>query len=242
MSGSGTNLVKILERQAVLDKETEGSPFKVVVIFTDNPDSNAPKIAGEFGVPVVAEDILAFYQSRGHGNRKDLSLRPEFDRKILEVLAPYEADAIVLAGYMSVVTGPLLEAFSARIINVHPADLRIMEGGKRKYTGDHAVRDAILAGDSAIRSTTHIVREEVDGGEVLMVSDPVTVDLPEGVSAADLGRPENRGELLRISDEHQDRLKESGDWVILPGTIESLARGLYAHDGQGQIFLDGEPV
>jgi len=242
MSGSGTNLVKILERQEILDKEPGGAPFRVVVVFTDNPNSNASKIGEEFGVPVVVEDILAFYRSRGHDSKKDLSLRPEFDRKILQALAPYAVDAVVLAGYMSVVTRPLLEAFPGRIINVHPADLRIMEKGKRKYTGDYAVRDAILAGESEIRSSTHIVREEVDGGEVLMISDPVSVDLPEGMNADDLARPENRQELLSVAGEHQDRLKETGDWVILPGTLESIARGLYAHDEGGQVFLDGKPL
>ena len=105
----------------------------------------------------------------------------ELDRRVLDALRPHCVDAIVLAGYMSVVTSPLLAAFAGRIVNVHPADLRILEGGRRKYTGDYAVRDAILAGECVLRATTHIVRAEVDGGEILMVSAPVRVELPEGV-------------------------------------------------------------
>jgi folate-dependent phosphoribosylglycinamide formyltransferase PurN len=253
MSGSGTNLVKILERQADLGRTAEGSPYEVVVVFTDNPSSNAARIADSHGLPLAVEDILAFYRSRGHATKKDLSLRPEFDQRVLDALGPYRADAIVLAGYMSVVTAPLLAAFGGRIVNVHPADLRILEGGRRKYTGDYAVRDAILAGgdyavrdailagEEVLRATTHIVRAEVDGGEILMVSAPVPVELPEGLDKDRPPWPENRDLWNRIASEHQERLKQIGDWVILPKTLEWLARGRYALDEQGQTYLDEQP-
>ncbi len=239
MSGSGTNLVKILEWQAEQDREPAGSPFRVAVIFTDNPESNAARIGEENGVPVVVEDILGFYRSRGHKTKKDMSLRPLFDERVVELLAPYAVDTVVLAGYMSVVTGPLLEAFPGRIVNVHPADLRVLEAGRRKYTGDHAVRDAIRAGEAAVHSTTHIVREEVDGGEILMVSSPVPVRLPEGYRPEAMGRPENLEKLNEIADEHQDLLKLAGDWIVLPSTLHQLSLGRYGADENGRIFLDG---
>jgi folate-dependent phosphoribosylglycinamide formyltransferase PurN len=242
MSGSGTNLVKILEWQARLEKEPGGAPFRVVVIFSDNPASSATRIGEEYGVPVLVEDILSFYRSRGHRTKKDLSLRPAFDRRIVDLLVPHAVETLVLAGYMSVVTRPLLEAFPGRIVNVHPADLRIREAGKRKYTGDHAVRDAIRAGEQEIRSTTHLVREEVDGGEILMVSAPVPVTLPEGVGIPTLSRPEHSEELEEIAGRHQERLKREGDWIVLPLTLERLSLGRYAMDGAGRICLDGEPL
>jgi folate-dependent phosphoribosylglycinamide formyltransferase PurN len=242
MSGSGTNLVKILERQAELVGMPGGSPYEVVVIFTDNPESNAAQIGERYGLDCVAEDILAFYRSKGHANKKDLTLRPAYDERILSVLAPYRVDAIVLAGYMSVVTEPILGVFAGRIINVHPADLRILEKGRRKYTGDYAVRDAILAGEKVVRATTHVVRKEVDGGEILMVSAPVPVDLPEGLEPEAAAWREKRDLWNRIADEHQERLKEIGDWRILPKTLEWLARGRYGLDEQGRVFLDGEPL
>jgi folate-dependent phosphoribosylglycinamide formyltransferase PurN len=241
MSGSGTNLVKILERQAELEGEPGGAPYEVVVILTDNPAGNAVRIAERYGLDCVEKDILAFYRSKGHVTKRDLSLRPGFDEQILNALTPHRADAIVLAGYMSVVTEPLLAAFPGRIINVHPADLRILEGGKRKYTGDYAVRDAMMAGERVLRATTHVVREEVDGGEILMVSAPVPVELPEGLEARGPGRPDDRDLWNRIADEHQERLKEIGDWRILPKTLEWLARGRYSLDQNGRICLDGEP-
>jgi folate-dependent phosphoribosylglycinamide formyltransferase PurN len=241
MSGSGTNLVKILERQAKFTTMPGGAPYEVVVVFTDNPAGNAARIAERNGLDCIEEDILAFYRSKGHATKKDLSLRPAFDERILDALTPYRVDAIVLAGYMSVVTAPLLAAFGGRIINVHPADLRILEGGRRKYTGDYAVRDAILAGEKVLRATTHVVREQVDGGEILMVSEPLQVELPEGLEASSPARPEDRDSWNRIADEHQERLKKIGDWRILPTTLEWLARGRYSLDQEGRICLDGEP-
>ncbi len=242
MSGSGTNLVKIIERERELASLPGGSPYEVVVVFTDNPASNASRLCRTYGIPLVVEDIMAFYRSRGHTTKRDLSLRPDFDRRILEALGPYAVDAVVLAGYMSIVTRPLLEAFPGRIINVHPADLRIEEAGRRKYTGDDAVGDAILAGEPEIRATTHIVREEVDGGEILMVSGPVQVELPEGVRREDLAGPGQRELRERLTDEHQERLKRHGDWVILPRTLEWLARGRFGLDEAGRLCLDGRPV
>jgi folate-dependent phosphoribosylglycinamide formyltransferase PurN len=242
MSGSGTNLVKILERQAELDRTPERCPYQVAVVFTDNPSSNASRIAESYGLPLVVEDILAFYRSRGHTTKKDLSVRPEFDQRVLDALSPHRADGIVLAGYMSVVTAPLLTAFPGRIVNVHPADLRILEAGRRKYTGDYAVRDAILSGESVLRATTHIVRAEVDGGEILMVSAPVPVELPEWSEKERPGWPEHRDLWNRIASEHQGRLKQIGDWKILPKTLEWLARGRYALDQNGEMYLDEEPL
>lgn len=242
MSGSGTNLLKILEKQDELDREAGGCPYEVVVIFTDNPSSNAGHIAESRGLPLAVEDILAFYRARGHRTKKDLSLRPDFDRRVLDALLPYAVDTIVLAGYMSVVTAPLLRAFSGRIVNVHPADLRILENGRRKYTGDFAVRDAILAGERVLRATTHLVRREVDAGEILMVSAPVAVELPEGVGPDTFPWPEHRDLWNRIAGEHQERLKRVGDWAILPKTLERLALGRYSLDEEGGVFLDREPL
>ncbi len=243
VSGSGTNARKIIERSHKPD-----SKYEVALIFTDVRDDRryksgkkrcrAKDIAEEHGIPYECEDIRDFYRSRGHKTRRDLSLRPEFDRLVVEKVRPHEIDVIALAGYMSITTRPLLEAYDGRIVNVHPADLSIMEAGDRKYVGIHVVRDAILAGEVELRSSTHVVREEVDRGEILVLSEPLSVELPDGVEVGLLERDE---ELLeRIVDEHQDRLKEMGDWVIYPLTLQMIAEGRFALDGEGSVYLDRE--
>ena len=153
----------------------------------------------------------------------------------MEKVAPYGVDIIALAGYMSITTWPLLEAYEGRMVNVHPADLSIMEGNERKFVGIHVVRDAILAGERELRASTHVVREKVDHGEILVVSEPVPVGLPEELV-------QDKKLLRAIVGEHQERLKEQGDWVIFPLTIQMIAEGRFALDGEGNVYIDGASV
>ena len=124
---------------------------------------------------------------------------------------------------MSIVTSLLLRTYLG--INVHPADLSVVDGnGRRRYTGDKAVAKALQAGERFIRATTHILEEKVDYGKVLMVSAPLEVRAGES------------------ADDAQSRLKEAGDWVIFPQTLRYLADGRFARDDEGKIHFDGEPI
>lgn len=240
MSGSGTNVVKILENQL---RKGSSCPYKVVLIFTDvfdpsNQKCRAQSISSEHKVAYEHNDIMGFYRRRGLESKKDLSLRLEYDKATQQIVEKHDLDLIALCGYMSVVTRPLLERYEDRIVNVHPADLSVRERDRRKYTGLNAVRDSILAGEKKLHSTTHIVRERVDYGEILMRSPPIDVILPRGVTLQDLRRPGNAALVKRIAAEHQTRLKKEGDWVIYPKTLEMLGEGRYAVDGQGNVYVD----
>ncbi|MFB0543567.1 MAG: phosphoribosylglycinamide formyltransferase [Candidatus Bathyarchaeia archaeon] len=248
MSGTGTNVMKIIEHQLSYNSRGESCPYETALIFTDVKDERvdrgggkrcyAKDISERFQIPYACNDIRDFYRSRGHKTTRDLSLRPEFDRITLEKMKGHDVGVIALGGYMSIFTHPVLDAFPGRIINVHPADLSIMEGGERKYVGLHAVRDAILAGERYLYSSTHIVREDVDQGEILMRSRPVEVWLPEDVTLEDLRKRKNQSLLERVVRENQNRLKEKGDWVIFPKTLEMIAQGRYGIDDEGNIYVD----
>lgn len=242
MSGSGTNTRKIIERS--LQEDTN---YEVVLIFTDVRDDRIDKsgekrcraldIAEEYGISYECIDILDFYRSRGHRTKRDLSLRPLFDEMVVRRIEPYKIDVIALAGYMSIISNPLLGRYPGRMVNVHPADLSVMEGDRRKYVGLHAVRDAILAGERYLYSTTHVVREKVDYGEILIRSKPVPVILPEGVTLE--GLKKDKELLRRVVKENQNRLKEGGDWVIYPLTLQMIAEGRISLDGRGGVYIDG---
>lgn len=238
MSGSGTNLIKIIEWVKQLEVKKGKSPYEVVLIFTDNKNSNAGLISEKFNIPLETFDILDFYRSKGYSDKKDLSLRGEFDSGIVKILRKYDIDLIALAGYMSIVTHPLLDAFNGRIINVHPADLSVKTGNKRKYTGGHAVRDAILAGEKKLRSTTHIVRDKVDYGEILLISEEIYVNIPEKLLLKDLIKTEKNSLLQEIVKQHQNRLKEHGDWKIFPLTLQYIAEGRFTIDTEGNVYFD----
>ncbi|MCX8011624.1 MAG: formyltransferase family protein [Desulfobacterota bacterium] len=233
MSGSGTNIRKILEYQKLLEKKEGEAPFKIVVLFSDTWNSNATKIGQEYDLPVITRDIGGFYARRGR-KRSDLSIRSEFDSETVKYLSPFRVKVGVFGGYMSIVTAPLIKAFLG--INVHPADLSIEEGGKRKFTGEHAVRDAIRSGEKTIASSTHIVEEAVDQGPILMISPPLPVILKE---EWDLSHPEHLKEAETLN---QERLKEKGDWVIFPKTIEYIACGRFGKDEKGNLYFDNQPI
>jgi phosphoribosylglycinamide formyltransferase-1 len=233
MSGSGTNLRKILEHEYSLRKSEGTSPYRIVAIFSDTYNSKAPDIGKEYNIPVIIRDIRGFYKAHNRP-RRDLSLRRQYDSETVKALQPYNISMAVYAGYMSITTSDFINAFPG--INVHPSDLSIMEDGKRKFTGHHAVRDAIAAGAETISSTTHIIDHIVDGGKILMISTPLKVEIPTHLS---IEKSEDLKELERIN---QERLKEAGDWIIFPKTLEYIARGLFAVDREGNLYFDNTPV
>ena len=233
MSGSGSNLRKILEKEQELQKNRGEFIYKVVVIFSDTFDSKACAIGKDFDVPVVTRDLRGFY-ARRRKPRSDLKVREKFDRETIQALAPFEAKVAAYAGYMSIATKPLVESYLG--VNVHPADLSIEVEGKRKYVGAHVVRDAILAGEGSLRSTTHIIEPLVDGGRLLMISSPLLVALEDSFN------PKNTDDVRSTANIHQANLKKSGDWVIFPKTLQFIAEGKYAQDDEGNLFFDSQPI
>lgn len=234
MSGSGTNLRRIIEWQIEIEKREGKALYQMAVIFSNDVRSKAPEIGRDFDIPVVIRDMRAWYAKRG-APRTDLMLRRDFDAETVRAFSPYGVNVAVYGGYMAVASEVLIKSFLG--INVHPADLSILdEKGRRRFTGDHAVLDAILAGEPTVASSTHIIEPEVDGGRLLMISEPVTIYIPPGADLTDSKVQHD------VAGANQDRLKEKGDWAIFPRTIEYIARGRYAADEKNNLYFDGKPI
>lgn len=238
MSGSGTNIMRLLAHEKTLKAQNGRSPFETIFIFSDRSDgvSAGEKIALENALPYFSYDIRVFHARnsirRTVANAEGLTARRAYDRVAETLVKAFHIDVVALGGYMSYAT-------LGRCVNVHPADLSLLDShGNRKYVGDQAVRDAIYAGEQALRSSTLWTDDGVDTGPLLMVSDPLPVTLPEPLK--DLMR--DRGRLEQVVDHHQEKLKETGDWKIFPRTIELIARGRFAFDSRGRVCLDGDPV
>lgn len=228
MSGSGSNLIKIIEHEMHLNKERGQSPFHFTVIFSDNYQSNASEIGARFGLPVFIYDLEGFCKRR-EVPTKDMRARAEYETECMNTLNTYECDAAAYAGYMRKATRVFVNSFLG--INVHPADLTIIKDGKPKYRGDHVVKDALIAGEEEIRSATHIVTGEVDCGPVLMVSAPLKITYPIAEEIID-----------EMAGRYQNALKERGDWEIFPRTLEYIADGRFAQDAKGKLYFDKEVI
>ena len=238
MSGSGTNIIKLLELENKLNREEGSSPFSVIFIFTDRSDGSClgEQIANENGIPYISYDIRTFHRRRGAkrtmSSPDGFSLRKEFDKIANRLVHTFEIDVNALGGYMSYIT-------LDRCINVHPADLSLTtSGGKRRYVGDHAVLDAILSGEKTLCSSTIWTDQGVDTGPLLMISEPLNVDLPDSLESL----AKDRGRLTKIVEEFQERLKREGDWKIFPRTVELIARGRLALDKENRVYVDGQPM
>jgi len=208
-SGGASSLKYLLEHDPNL-----GVKYEFVVTLTDNPEAGGIGLARRAGLPVEIVDFRAFLKERGV-KRTDLVARRDYFAKVVERLAPWKPDILMLSGFMLIVTEPLLSEYKNRILNVHPADLTVLdEAGRRKYVGMDAVAKALEAGERATRSTIHLVTEEVDGGPIVVLSDPLEV--PPGVSP----------------EEHQERMKWACDGPAYQRALELIA--------EGRVWVDPE--
>ncbi len=238
MSGSGTNVIRLLEREKELEREPGGPPFKIIFIFSDRSDgvSAGEKIALDTGIPYFSYDIRKFYSLKGLKRTsltpEGMAARKEFDSVASRLIKIFDIDIIALAGYMSYMT-------LNRCVNVHPGDLSILTpDGKRKYIGDHAVADAIANGETSLCASTIWTDAGVDSGPLLMVSNAIKVEL--SFPLPDLLK--DRKAFEKVVDEHQRRLKKIGDWKIFPLTVEMIARGRFSLDENNIVYVDGRPA
>ena len=251
MSGSGSNITRLLELQQRLAAAGK-RPFEVAAIVTDNPDPalcNARKIAAEFrGIPLVELDIKAFYAKRGHPRvtiRTDrgFDIREQYSDRLWEMLTPYAPDIAALGGFVPLIN--LVGKLPA--INVHPGDLSVLVDGQRYLVGLHTIpiKRAIRANIGELRTSTILAtpytkKLEMDEGPVLMISRPLPIELPQGLTVDDFKKAENKPLLEQIAKEHQNRLKEVGDWEVFPLTVQMVAEGRFAMDEAKTVYFDGE--
>ncbi|MCB1136511.1 MAG: hypothetical protein KDK78_09600 [Chlamydiia bacterium] len=215
-SGGGTNLLALLQARKHQDS------FEIAGLFTDRCCVAQERAEAE-GVLSLCLPFSDFKE----GYNKGPGLRQAYDQAILGLLQTFDIDLIVLAGYMRMLTPVLLEAYPNRIINVHPADLSLLnDQGQRRYVGAHAVRDALLQGETATRSCVILVNEEMDGGQVLV----------SGPWVPFTGVAINDANAIVL---HQEKQKEQSDWPALVEAVERIAEGRLSLDAFGRVYCDG---
>lgn len=138
-SGSGTILDAIL---------SEGIPVELVVV-------DRPCVATEVAArhDVTAELVLR--QSYGAGFDRET-----YTADVVDLLVKHDIDLVVMAGYGTILSPAIFEAYAGRILNTHPALLPAFKGW-------HAVREALEAGAEVTGCTVHIATAEVDEGPIL---------------------------------------------------------------------------
>jgi len=190
--------------------------IKIVCALTDKNIARGIPALKSLKIPIIKADFKEFCAEHSLEPR-DLDGRKKYFEFVSTELKKFNPDVLMLSGFMKIVTEPLLSKFENRIINVHPADLSIMENGKPKFTGDNAVQDAINAGEKVVRSSIHVVSGEVDSGPVLVLSKPVPVS--------------------GSAQETQEVLKREGDDLAFLKALELIAEGKIAVEN-GKVFIE----
>ena len=84
----------------------------------------------------------------------------EAEQKQLELLESHDINFIVLARYMQIVSGTLIDKFPNKIINIHHSFLPAFVGAKPYHS-------AYKRGVKIIGATSHYITEELDAGPII---------------------------------------------------------------------------
>jgi phosphoribosylglycinamide formyltransferase-1 len=142
ISGAGSNLRALLDAAAEPD-----FPAHVVVVGADR-EADGFSHAEDYGIPTFMVPWVQF------------GTREEWGDELGAQLAVWQPDLVVLSGLMRLLPSSLVDEWSPRIINTHPAYLP-------EFPGAHGVRDALAAGVAQTGASVIIVDNGVDSGPIL---------------------------------------------------------------------------
>ena len=142
ISGAGTNMAALLYASRL-----PGASFDIVLV--------ASNYAAAPGLALARLEGLATFvhPHRGH-------TREAHDAAMEAAVVEAEADIIVLAGYMRILSDGFVRRWEDRVLNIHPSLLP-------QYKGLDTFARAIAAKDSHAGASVHVVTAELDAGEVI---------------------------------------------------------------------------
>lgn len=186
VSGGGTNL------QALIDAEKNGilKSGEIRLVVSGNKDAYALKRAEAAGIATAVCE------------RKSMTA-DEFEKAILDALHKANAELIVLAGFMNILSADFVKHYPNRIINVHPSLIPSFCG--TGFFGLRVHKAALDYGVKVTGATVHFVNEIPDGGKII---------LQKAVNVEENDTPETL----------QKRVMQNAEWEILPKAAEIVCK------------------
>ncbi len=171
------------------------------------------------------KDAVALERARKHG-LKDLYVDPKpfagqpdsreaYDRALLAILQQHDVELVLLAGYMKIVTAVLVNAYTNRMMNIHPSLLP-------SFPGLDVQKKAIEWGCKLAGCTVHFVTEGVDEGPII---------LQAAVPILDDDAPETLAARILVQ-EHR----------LYPRAVQLFAEGRLRVEGRRVFIEQGKPV
>jgi phosphoribosylglycinamide formyltransferase-1 len=197
ISGHGSNLQAILNAQ-----QRDQLPAVTRVVVSNDPKAYGLVRAQRHRIPI---EVIP------HGDFTD---REQFDAALLDVLARYTPELVVLAGFLRILTPTFVRTYRGQLLNIHPSLLPTLPGLRTHERALHA-------GLREHGASVHFVTEALDSGPVILQA---RVPILPGDTAERLAR--------RVqTEEHR----------IYPTVIDWYARGRLKLQ-RDQAWLDGAPL
>ncbi|HEX5337301.1 MAG TPA: phosphoribosylglycinamide formyltransferase [Gallionella sp.] len=203
ISGRGSNLQALLEAKL---------PCRIAAVISNRADAEGLKIAQAHG---IATATVA---------HRDYPDREAFDAELAKTIDAFQADFVILAGFMRILTGGFVARYHGRLINIHPSLLPA-------YGGMHTHARALHDGVKIHGCTVHFVTPDLDHGPIIIqAAVPVLPSDDEQTLAARVLHEEHRifpqairwlcKDRLELGDDGRVKLlqhKQSGFPLISPG-------------------------
>ena len=201
VSGGGTNL------QALIDAQARGEIVNgsITAVIASTPEAYALERAKKAGIPGY---VLA---------RSDYPSAQAMTLALVDKLHELGIDLVVMAGFMTIVTGELFQAYENAVINIHPSLIPSF-CGKGCY-GLHVHEKALAYGVKLSGATVHFVTEECDAGPII---------LQKSVEVL----PDDTPEVL------QRRIMEQCEWKLLPRAVSLFCQDRLKVEGRTVRVLD----
>ena len=203
VSGGGTNL------QALLDAQGRGELVngRIAAVISSNPSAYALERARAAGVPSYVVP------------RRDYPSSQAMTVALTKTLQSLGIDLVVLAGFMTILTGELFQAFPEAVINVHPSLIPSFCGAG--CYGLHVHEKALEYGVKVSGATVHFVTEECDAGPIILQK---AVDV----------LPDDTPEVLQL------RIMEQCEWKLLPQAVSLFCQDRLKVEGRRVRILNAE--
>ncbi|KKS98067.1 MAG: Methionyl-tRNA formyltransferase, phosphoribosylglycinamide formyltransferase 1 [Candidatus Gottesmanbacteria bacterium GW2011_GWA2_43_14] len=244
-SGGGGNL------QASIDiSEKYPGLLKIGLVVTDRLRIKAITIAEKYKIPVIAKDFekeCGVWNESKKDKKRILNYRKcavKFHDDVLEEILELEKKLglkfnLVVLSYHRWIHGKLLYHFKQKIINQHAGDLTVMTPGStttRTYRGINPVLMALKNGEKKTRTSTFLVNNGQDTGEILCQGPWVKYQRPYPVTK-------------ESSIEHENIQKRESDWPSLKFALLGIAKGYFSvskknhyPDGNKKVFFKNVPL
>ena len=144
ISGRGSNMEAIVRAL-----EAERWPARIAAVISNKPDAKGLAFAQAHGIPTAVVPS------------KEFASREAFDAVLQQTIDGYQADLVVLAGFMRILTASFVEHYAGRMLNIHPSLLPL-------FPGLHTHRQALEAGVLEHGATVHFVTAELDHGPAVL--------------------------------------------------------------------------